>query len=153
MLRGMTDLLEALHAPLLEEVAGLEIATEGLRGQLDLRYGLLTFQIDHEEEAEALRVSVRLPPPVAAGHEFLVWCLAQNTQSWEAKFGLEDSGYLVVHADLPAPADGDVEIMRDDVTDCIDSIAELIDDSLCPYLLERRLGTPAQLERWSSDSD
>lgn len=153
MLRRMTDLLEALHAPLLEEVAGLELAPEGLRGQLDLRYGLLTFQIDHEEEAEALRVSVRLPPPVGAGHEFLVWCLSLNTQSWEAKFGLDETGFLVVHADLPAASDGDVEILRDDVTDCIDSIAELLDDSLVPYLLERRLGTPAQLERWSSEAD
>jgi len=149
----MTDLLEALHAPLLEEVAGLELAPEGLRGQLDLRYGLLSFQIDHEEDAETLRVSVRLPPPVAAGHEFLIWCLSLNAQSWEAKFGLDESGFLLVHADLPASTDGDIELLRDDITDCIDSIAELIDDSLCGYLLDRRLGTPAQLERWSTEPD
>lgn len=149
----MTDLLEALHAPLLEEVAGLELAADGLRGQLDLRYGLLTFQIDHEEDAEALRVSVRLPPPVAAGPEFLIWCLSLNAQSWEAKFALDESGFLLVHADLPASSDGDVDLLRDDITDCIDSIAELIDDSLCGYLLERRLGTPAQLERWSNEPD
>ena len=65
----MTELLEALHAPLLEEVSGLEHTPEGLRGQLDLRYGLLAFQIDHDDDAEALRVGVRLPPPIGAGHE------------------------------------------------------------------------------------
>ena len=94
-----------------------------------------------------------MPPPVAAGPEFLVWCLSLNAQSWEAKFGLDESGFLLVHADLPASSDGDIELLRDDITDCIDSIAELIDDSLCGYLLERRLGTPAQLDRWSNEPD
>jgi hypothetical protein len=145
----MSELLEALHTPLLEEVSGLEHAVEGLRGQLDLRYGLLAFQIDHDEEAEALRVAVRLPPPIGAGHEFLVWCLALNAQSFSAKLGFDDSGFLLVHADLSAPRGVDVDLLRDEITECIDSIAEMIDDSLCSYLLERRLGTPAQLERWS----
>lgn len=145
----MTELLEALHTPLLEEVAGLELASEGIRGQLDLRYGLLAFQIDHDPEDEVLRVAARLPPPVAAGHEFLVYCLALNAQSSHAKLGLDDSGFLLVHADVSAPEGLDVDLLRDDITGCIDAIAELIDDSLCPYLLERRLGTPAQLERWS----
>lgn len=146
----MTELLEALHTPLLEEVSGLELASEGLRGQLDLRYGLLAFQIDHEEESERLRVAVRLPPPIGAGPEFTTWCLAHNAHSYRAKLGLDDAGFLLVHADLPAPASVDVDLLRDDITECIDSIAELIDDSLCGYLLERRLGTPAQLERWES---
>jgi hypothetical protein len=145
----MTELLEALHTPLLEAVSGLELLSEGLRGQLDLRYGMLAFQIDHEEEEEALRVAVRLPPPVGAGHEFLVWCLALNAQSFSAKLGLDDSGFLLIHGDLSAPATIDVDLLRDDITDCIDSIAELIDENLCAYLLERRLGTPAQLERWA----
>ena len=145
----MTELLEALHTPLLEEVSGLELASEGLRGHLDLRYGLLAFQIDHQEEEEALRVAVRLPPPIAAGPEFMLWCLSQNAQSLHAKYGVDDSGFLLVHADLPAPAGLDVDLLRDDITECIDAIAETIDESLCPYLLERRLGTPAQLERWS----
>lgn len=145
----MSELLSALHTPLLEEVAGLELASEGLRGHLDLRYGLLAFHIDHDEEEEALRVAVHLPPPVGAGHEFLVWCLSLNAQSFSAKLGLDDSGFLLVHADLSAPAGADVDVLRDDITDHIDAIAELIDESLCGYLLERRLGTPAQLERWT----
>ncbi len=153
MLRAMTDLLEALHGPLLEEVSGLELAAEGLRGQLDLRYGLVAFQVDHDEEAEALRVGARLPPPLGTGHEFLLWCLALNAESWDAKVGLDEAGFLLVHVDLPAPAEADVEQLRDEITEAIDEIAELIDDSLCSYLLERRFGTPAQLERWSGDAD
>jgi len=149
----MTDLLEALHVPLLEEVSGLELAPEGLRGQLDLRYGMLAFHIDHEAEAERLRVSVRLPPPPAGGHEFLVFCLALNVESLTAKVGLDESGYLVVHADLPATTESEPELLRDEIIASIDDIADLIDDSLCSYLLEERLGTPAQLERWGGESE
>jgi len=153
MLRAMSDLLEALHVPLLEEVSGLELHPEGLRGQLDLRYGLLSFQIDHDEESEALRVSVRLPPPVGAGPEFLIWCLSLNADSWDAKLALDESGFLLAHVDLPAPGDVEVELLRDDIIESIDDIAELIDDSLCAYLLDRKLGTPAQIERWSGEQE
>ncbi|MDB4985271.1 MAG: hypothetical protein JWN04_449 [Myxococcaceae bacterium] len=152
----MTELLEALHAPLLEEVAGLEYTPEGLRGQLDLRYGLLAFQIDHDDDVEGLRVGVRLPPPVGAGHEFLIWCLSLNAQSWDAKIGLDDSGFLLVHVDLPAAAgaaEADIDLLREDIIESIDDIAELIDDSLCTYLLDRQLGTPAQIERWSGEQE
>ncbi|MET0287474.1 MAG: hypothetical protein ABW352_23510 [Polyangiales bacterium] len=149
----MTDLLSALHAPLAEEVSGLENAEEGLRGQLDLRYGMLGFQIDHDEEAEVVRVAVRVPPPVGAGPEFLIWALALNAESWTAKLGLDDSGFLLVHVDMPAPAEAEVELLRDDITESIDEIAQLIDDHLCSYLSERNLGTPAQLERWSGESE
>jgi hypothetical protein len=149
----MTELLEALHAPLLEEVSGLELTPEGLRGQLDLRYGLLAFQIDHDDEAEGLRVGVRIPPPVGAGHEFLIWCLSLNAQSWDAKLGLDESGFLLIHVDLAAAADAEVELLREEIIESIDDIAELIDDSLCAYLLERQLGTPAQIERWSGEQE
>lgn len=149
----MTDLLEALHAALVDEVSGLELAADGLRGQLDLRYGLLTLQIDHEEELDHVRASVRLPPPVGAGPEFPIWCLSLNVQCYRAKLGLDDAGYLLVHADVPAPEGQEVELLRDELTERIDEIAALIDDSLCTYLLDRRLGTPAQLERWAGESD
>jgi hypothetical protein len=153
MLRAMSDLLSALHTPLAEEVSGLERADEGLRGQLDLRYGLLGFQIDHDEEMEVLRVAVRVPPPIGTGAEFLIWALALNADSWKAKLGLDESGFLLVHVDLPAPAEAELDLLRDDVTESIDEIAQLIDDHLCNYLLERNLGTPAQLERWSGESE
>ncbi len=153
MLRTMSDLLAALHPPLAEEVSGLEQADEGLRGQLDLRYGLLGFHIDHDEDAEVLRVAVRVPPPVGAGPEFLIWALALNAESWTAKLGLDESGFLLVHCDLPAPAEMEIEPLRDDVTESIDEIAQLIDEHLCGYLFERNLGTPAQLERWAGESE
>lgn len=146
-----TDLLRALHAPLLQEVSGLELSDAGLRGELDLRYGLLPFQIDHDAEAEALRVSVRLPPPAGGGADFLVWCLALNAQYWDAKLGLDEDGLLLVHADLDASPNANLDALSAAIIDRIDTIAELIDDDLCTYLLERRLGTPQQLERWQSD--
>jgi hypothetical protein len=152
MLRVMpTDMLRSLHAPLLEEVSGLEITDEGLRGELDLRYGLVPFHIDHDSEAEAVRVSVRLPPPAGGGPDFLVWCLALNGQYWDAKLGLDEDGFLLVHADLDATPDADVDVLKANITGRIDTIAELIDDDLCAYLLERSLGTPQQLERWQNE--
>jgi hypothetical protein len=146
-----TELLRSLHAPLLEEVSGLELSDDGLRGELDLRYGLVPFQIDHDSEAEAVRVSVRLPPPPGGGPDFLVWCLALNGQYWDAKLGLDEDGLLLVHADVDAAPDSDVDVLRANITDRIDTIAELIDDDLCTYLLERSLGTPQQLERWQTE--
>lgn len=148
-----TDLLRALHAPLLDDVSGLELDDDGLRGVLDLRYGLLPFQIDHDPDAEALRVSARLPTPAGAGSEFLVWCLALNAQYWDAKLALDEAGFLLVHADVDASPDADTETLRSALIDRIDTIAELIDDDLCEYLLERRLGTPEQVKRWRSEAD
>ena len=68
-----TDLLRALHAPLLEELSGLELADDGLSTELELRYGVCPLHIDHDPEAEALRDSVRLPPPPRAGADVLSW--------------------------------------------------------------------------------
>jgi hypothetical protein len=146
-----TDLLRALHAPLAEEIAGLALLEDGLRGELDLRYGLVPLQIDHDPEAEALRVSVRLPPPPASGPDFLVWCLALNAQYWDAKMALDESGYLLVHADVDATPDTELAQLQVALIDRVDTIAELIDDDLCDYLLEHRLGTPEQLARWRSE--
>lgn len=147
-----TELLRSLHAPLAEEVSGLTLCADGLRGQLDLRYGLVSFQIDHDPEAEALRISVRLPPPACAGPAFLVWCLSLNAQYWDAKLALDEAGFLLVHADVDATPDSDVELLRSALIDRIDTIAELIDDDLCDYLLQERLGTPEQLARWQSET-
>jgi hypothetical protein len=146
-----TDLLRALHAPLADEIAGLALVDDGLRGELDLRYGLVPLQIDHDPEAEALRVSVRLPPPAASGPAFLVWCLALNAQYWDAKLALDDGGYLLVHADVDATPETDLAQLQVALIDRVDTIAELIDDDLCDYLLEHHLGTPEQLARWRSE--
>ena len=154
MLPAMTDLLESLHAPLLEEVAGLELSSEGLRGQLDLRYGLLTFQIDHDEEAEAA-ARERAPAP-ARGRGSRVpdlVSLARTRSRGRPSSASTTAAICWSMPTCPPPPTATSSVLRDDVIDCIDSIAELIDDGLCAYLLEHRLGTPAQLERWSSDSD
>src|SRR5690606_35258170 len=107
-----------------------ELSDAGLRGELDLRYGLLPFQIDHDAEAEALRVSVRLPPPAGGGADFLVWCLALNAQYWDAKLGLDEDGLLLVHADLDASPNANLDALSAAIIDRIDTIAELIDDDL-----------------------
>ena len=145
-----TELLRALHAPLAEEIVGLALDEAGLRGELDLRYGVVPLQIDHDPEAEALRVSVRLPPPPASGHDFLVWCLALNAQYWDAELALDENGFLLVHADVDATPDTEIGLLRVALIDRVDTIAELIDDDLCDYLLAHRLGTPEQLSRWRS---
>lgn len=147
-----TELLRSLHVPLAEEVSGLTLGADGLRGQLDLRYGLVPFQIDHDPEAEALRVSVRLPPPPGAGTEFLIWCLSLNAQYWDAKLALDEAGFLLVHADVDATPDSELETLRSALIDRIDTIAELIDDDLCDYLVAHRFGTPEQLVRWQSET-
>jgi hypothetical protein len=147
-----TELLRALLGLLRDELSELELADDGLTAQLDLRYGICSLHIDHDPEAEALRVSVRLPPPAGAGADFLIWCLALNGQYWDAKLALDEAGYLLVHADLDATPASDLEQLRGALVDRVDTIAELIEDDLCDYLLEQRLGTPEQLNRWRTVS-
>jgi hypothetical protein len=147
-----TDLLRALQGPLLEDIPGLELTPNGLRAQLELDYGLVPLEIDHDPEAEALRVSVRTPSPVGAGPDFLIWCLALNAQYWDAKIALDEGGMLLVHADLDASPGTSLEQLRSALGARVDTIAELIDDDLRSYLRERRLGTPEQLARWNGRS-
>lgn len=146
-----TELLRALQGLLQDELSGLELADDGLIADLELRYGPCSLHIDHDPEAEALRVSVRLPPPAGAGPDFLIWCLALNGQYWDAKLALDETGYLLVHADLDATPDSDLAQLRGALIDRVDTIAELIEDDLCEYLLEHRLGTPEQLSRWRTE--
>lgn len=148
----MSELLRTLRSALKEDVSGLELAEDGLRTELELRYGVCPLHIDHDPDAEALRVSVRLPPPPGAGADFLIWCLALNAQYWDAKLALDEGGYLLIHADLDATPDSDLEQLRGALVDRVDTIAELIEDDLCDYLLEHRLGTPEQLARWQAQT-
>ncbi len=143
-------LLESLKPLLEEELDGVAATPEGLRSVADARYGEVTLRIDHDEEAEAIRVQVSLPPPAGAGVEFLVFCLATNTQYWDVKFGLDEDGMLSVHADLEASGTEADPVLANDVIDRVDSILQLLDEDLSEHLLASGLGTPAQRARWES---
>mgnify|MGYP006915196792 CR=1 FL=1 len=91
--------------------------------------------------------------PAGSGPGFLVFCLATTAQYWDVKIGLDDDGLLVVHADVDATPDGDLDLVAETLAARAETIAELIDDDLVPYLLEHGLGTPAQRARWKSRED
>lgn len=143
-------LLESLRELLEEELDGLTSTPEGLRSIADIRYGEVVVRVDHDQEAQAIRVQVSVPPPAGAGREFLVWCLSINTRYWDVKLGLDDDGMLAAHADLEAEGTQADEILASDVADRVDSILQLLDEDLCDYLLAHQLGTPAQRARWES---
>jgi hypothetical protein len=149
MLRPMSgDVLIALKGRLDEDLDGISVDGDALEAITDARYGEVTIRIEHEPEAESLRISVSLPSPAGAGPSFLVWCLSTNTQYWDAKLGLGDDGLLVVHADVDV--DDDLIAVANRIIDRVDTILELIDDDLVEWILHEGLGTPAQRERWRS---
>lgn len=149
-----TDLLSSLRDNLdkATPVSGLEMTDDGLRGTLGCQYGEVTLQVDHDPEAEAIRVSARTPPPPGAGPEFLIWCLALNAQYWDVKLALDEDGLLLVHADVDADSEMDATVLGVAIGDRVDTMVQLLDDDLCGYLTRRRLGTPTQLERWEAAS-
>ncbi|HJL18909.1 MAG TPA: YbjN domain-containing protein [Sandaracinaceae bacterium LLY-WYZ-13_1] len=149
-----SPLLESLRQLVEEDLDGVTSTPDGLRAVADTRYGEVTVRIDLDEDEQdedggAVRVSVRVPPPAGAGQEFLLFCLATNTQFWGVKIGLEDDGMLSVHADLdcedPSQAD---ELLASDVLDRVETILQLLDEDLVDYALAHGLGTPAQRARW-----
>lgn len=125
-----------------------EDGTEAIEATADARYGELTLTVEHDDDAASIRVSTVVPPPAGAGPDFLLHCLTLNTQYWDVKIGIDDEGELVVHADLDAEEGDDIEALAELIVDRAETIVELLDDDLCGWLLERRLGTPAQVERW-----
>lgn len=141
-------MLDALYKNLADRLPGLARSGTGLSSALDVRYGALTLRFDWDEEVESIRVATYIPPPAGAGPELLVWCLATNAQYWDVKIGLDDDGLLVVHADVDADPDGDLDALAERLADRADTIRELLDHDLAPYLLDRGLGTPAQRARW-----
>lgn len=143
-----SPLIQSLNELVQEDLDGVAIVDDGLRAMANVRYGEVVVQIDHDGEAEALRVQVLIPPPAGAGPQFLVWCLATNTEYWDVKIGLDEAGMLAVHADLEAPEDRVDALMAADVVDRVDEILALLDEDLVEHLLETGLGTPAQRARW-----
>jgi len=143
-----TDILGSMKERLEDDLTGISRTEEGLRAVMDSRYGEIVVRVDHDVEAASVRVSVVVPPPAGAGPDFLVWCLSINAQYWDVKIGLDDDGLLLVHADLDAEPSADVASLTTLVIDRVDTIVELLDDDLVPFLLEHGLGTPPQQTRW-----
>ncbi len=141
------DVLGALQSRLEEDLTGISVVGECLEAVVDCRYAAVTLRIDHEVEAESLRVGAILPPPAGVGPAFLHWCLCQNTQYWNAKVGLDDDGYLVIHADLDI--DPDLSRLATLVVDRSESILELVEGDLVDWLLQEGFATPAQRSRWT----
>lgn len=145
-----SDILQALHQRIEDDLDGLAMTPDGLQAVTDARWGELTIQIDHDEEAGAVRVGVALPTPAGAGSEFLVWCLSLNAQYFDVKVGLDEDGNLLIHGDLDADDDVDVGDLATDVVDTAESILDVIDDDLVEWCLSHGFGTPAQRTRWES---
>lgn len=144
------DILNALQERLEDELDGLAPTDQGLQAVVDARFGELNVLIEYDEEAGSIRVSCPLPPPAGAGLEFLLWCLHTNTQYWDVKFGLDDEGHLLVHADLDADEDSDMGDVAGNVADRAETLTELIDEDLVEWMLGHGFGTPAQRERWQT---
>lgn len=144
------DLLIALRDRVEEDLDGISLVDDRLEAIIDARFGEVTLQIEHDDEAGSLRVMVCLPPPAGAGPDFLLWALSMNTQYWDVKIGLDDGGQLVVHADLEADGQELAELtdLASLVIDRGETIVELLDSDLVDWLLEHHLGTPTQRDRW-----
>jgi len=147
------DLLGELYDYVEEDLDGLTLTPDGLRAVVDGRFGEVTVCVEFDVDEEMLRVSAAVPPPAGSGRSFLIWCLAMNAKYWDVKTGLDDDGQLLVHADIDAPVDADVEFIAAAVVERADAIVELLDDDFVDWLLEHGLGTPGQRERWRGRGD
>jgi hypothetical protein len=143
-----SDILTELKERIDEDLDGLTATPDGLQAVADARFGELTLQIEYDDEAASMRVSAAVAPPAGAGLEFLLWCLHTNTQYWDVKFGLDDDGRLLVHADLDVEEGADLGPLASAVLDRAETVVELVDDDLTEWMLSHGLGTPAQRERW-----
>ncbi|MEM6959201.1 MAG: hypothetical protein AAF411_30455 [Myxococcota bacterium] len=147
------DLLDRLQGRMDEDLDGLRRLPEGLRAVVDARYGEVTLRIDHDAEAEMLRIGVAIPSPAGAGPGFLVWCLAANAQYWDVKLGLDGRGFLLVHSDLDAHRGLDIDELAGAVVERAETVVDLLDDDLVEWMLKSGLGAPAQRERWIERRD
>ena len=144
-----TELLPKLYDAIEDDLDGLTMTADGLRAVVDGRFGEVAVAIDHDDEAEMIRVSAAVPPPVGSGRSFLVWCLSINARYWDVKIGLSADGQLLVHADLDAGS-ADLDDLAAAVVERTDTVVDLLDDDLVEWLLEHGMGTPEQRERWES---
>lgn len=147
------DLLSELYDYVEDDLDGLTLTPDHLQAVVDGRFGELTIGVEFDVDEEMLRVSAAVPPPAGSGRSFLIWCLSINAKYWDVKTGLDEAGHLLVHADIDAPLDGEIEAIAASVVERADAIVELLDDDFVDWLLEHDLGTPAQRERWLSRQD
>jgi len=141
MITGLKPIVEA-------GLDGVRAVDGALVATADTRFGELSLRIEHDEDAASIRVLTSVPPPAGGGADFLLFCLAINTQYWDVKVGVDDDGMLIVHADLDAEDGDDLDALGELIVDRAETIVEMLDDDICGWLLARGLGTPAQLERW-----
>ena len=149
----MRDLMGELFDHVEEDLDGVTMTPDGLRAIVDGRFGEVTVAVDHDPDAEMLRVSAAVPPPAGTGRSFLLWCLALNARYWDVKVGLDDRGLLLVHSDFDIDPDGGIETLAAAVVERADTVVDLIDDDLVDWLLENGLGTPNQRKRWEVRTD
>lgn len=142
-----TDILDALKELMEPELSELKVEAATMQCVLDVRYARLTLWFDFDPQAESIRMYVTVPPPAGAGPEFLVWCLSTNTLYWDVKLGLDANGMLLVHADVDLDQ-ADLTSTARVLLERVAAMRELLDDELVGYLVNHKLGTPPQLERW-----
>ncbi|MEM1413889.1 MAG: YbjN domain-containing protein [Myxococcota bacterium] len=147
------DLLTDLYDLIEDELDDLQQTSDALRARFDQRYGDVRVVVTHDPEAEMLRVSVRVPPPAGAGPSFLVFLLSLNARYWDVKTGLDEDGRVLVHADLEAAEDVDLEALGAAVVERAETVVDLLDDDVVEWCLAEGFGTPAQRERWESEED
>ena len=143
-----TDLLRSLLPLVEDDLDDVEADPDGLHAQLNTRYGEVELRVEHDVDAESLRVGIAIPPPAGAGPRFLVFCLSLDARYWDVKVGLDDAGFLLLHSDLAAPEDEDLGNLASLLVERSDAVVDLLDDDLVGFMLEHELGMPAQRERW-----
>jgi len=143
-----TDLLRSLLPLVEDDLDDVEADPDGLHASLSTRYGEVELRVEHDVDAESLRVGVAIPPPAGAGRGFLIFCLSLDVRYWDVKVGLDDTGFLLLHSDLSAPEDEDQAALASLLVERSDAVVDLLDDDLVGYMLEHDLGTPAQRDRW-----
>lgn len=149
----MRDLMGELFDRVEEDLDGVTLTPDGMQAIVDGRFGEVTVAVEHDPEAEMLRVCARVPAPAGTGRSFLIWCLAMNARYWDVKIGLDESGLLLVHSDFDIEEELGLEAIAAALVERADTVVDLIDDDLVDWLLEQGFGTPAQRERWEVRTD
>lgn len=142
------DLFNALSELLAAEMPGLSQQGTTMQVVLEWRYGRVTVRLDFDAATESIRLYTVVPPPAGAGSPFLLFCLATNTLYWDVKIGLDAQGMLLVHADVDLDQ-ADLTMTARVLIERVVTMRELLDDDFVSYLLQNKLATTAQHERWS----